>query len=619
MAANAAYRFFSAERPILGLPAREVFPEVLAQEVFVYLDRALETGEVQSGREWHIQLDRGAGLEDIFIDFTISPVAGADGVNAGVNIMLVDITEQVLEKRAMQRRAAEAQRRYEAARGVVAELQSALLPTALPVLPRVQIAASYLLADADTAAGGDWFDAFPLPGGRLALIVGDVVGHGVAASATMGQLRVVLRERLAATGDLPAAIDAVDRIAVTLPGGRATTVCVVVLDPSCGTMVYCTAGHPPPLVIGEQEPRYLPATGAGPLGVGSRFPVSQEKLGTSEILLLYTDGILERPGRDVPQSTVELARVATESAADRIFHGQFPTAVDRLTIQTVELLTRGSGHSDDITMLAAQRVTAPARLDLRVPARSETLTELRVRLQAWLDTARVGAHDADAIRHAVIELAANVIDHAWIDSPDEHWFTVTADLTDTGHIHAQVTDRGRWREPAPSADRGLGLHLSSQLVDDLRLTHDEQGTTATITYRVHHRARLLSTADLAPAPAVRPAAQNELLLILDQPHAPQPRIRVDGPIDTVTADEFDRAVRTAGSAGVRTLTVDLTGVTHLASAGVAALHRLTALHQASKTRLRLYAPTGSPADMILSLVSLTHETVDPGYPENTIQ
>ena len=77
-------------------------------------------------------------------------------------------------------------------RAIVAELQEALLPTALPVLPRARIAARYLVAGQEQAAGGDWFDAIPLNGGAVALVVGDVIGHGLSASAAMGQLRAVL-------------------------------------------------------------------------------------------------------------------------------------------------------------------------------------------------------------------------------------------------------------------------------------------------------------------------------------------------------------------------------------------------------------------------------------------
>src|SRR5262249_30103621 len=148
-----------------------------------------------------------------------------------------------------QARAAEVQRRYEQARDVIDALQRELLPGGVPVLPRLEVAASYLLADVETAAGGDWFDALAFEDGRVALGGGDVVGHGISASATMGQLRVLLRERLSATGDLLTALDALNLAARWIPGARAATVCVAVLDPTTGALSYCTAGHPAPLLL----------------------------------------------------------------------------------------------------------------------------------------------------------------------------------------------------------------------------------------------------------------------------------------------------------------------------------------------------------------------------------
>ena len=119
---------------------------------------------------------------------------------------------------------------------VVAELQQALLPAALPVLPGLSIAARYLVAAPDQAAGGDWFDVIPLPDGAVALVVGDVVGHGVAASAAMGQLRAVLGELLLETGDVQAALHRIDRMAKRPQALRATTVCVAVLDAASGAL-----------------------------------------------------------------------------------------------------------------------------------------------------------------------------------------------------------------------------------------------------------------------------------------------------------------------------------------------------------------------------------------------
>src|SRR5262249_26291131 len=144
------------------------------------------------------------------------------------------------------------------------------LPTALPVLPRARIAARYLVADQEQAAGGDWFDAIPLDGGRVALVVGDVVGDGGAASAAVGQPRGVLGGALAAEADLGQVLYRTDAFAARAPALRAATLTVAVLDPARGTLRYTTCGHPPPLVIAaDGTARYLEGTGTGPLGTGS--------------------------------------------------------------------------------------------------------------------------------------------------------------------------------------------------------------------------------------------------------------------------------------------------------------------------------------------------------------
>src|SRR5580704_1363090 len=127
-------------------------------------------------------------------------------------------------------------------------MQEALLPTALPVLPRARIAARYLVAGQEQAAGGDWFDAIPLADGTVALMVGDVVGNGMVATAAMGQLRAVLAELLATEADLELVLERTDAYAARNPALRAVTLALAVLDPADGKLRYTTCGHPPPLV-----------------------------------------------------------------------------------------------------------------------------------------------------------------------------------------------------------------------------------------------------------------------------------------------------------------------------------------------------------------------------------
>lgn len=292
---------------------RDAYPEVEGQQLVELMDRVHASGRAETSREWRVQLARADGgvPEEMFLDFTVSARRATSGDVVGVLASIVDVTARVRERQAAQALAEEAQRRYEAVRGLVAELQRELLPTGLPIVPHTQVASSYLLAEEDTAAGGDWFDAVTIPDGRLGLVVGDVVGHGVAASAVMGQLRAVLAERLAAGAGPVDALDALDRVAARDLGTRAATVCVAVLDLATGALSYCTAGHPPPLLIAAGgEPRFLAPTGAPPLGVRRRSgprEVGQDRLDVGDVLLLYSDGVVERPGRELGASTVELS------------------------------------------------------------------------------------------------------------------------------------------------------------------------------------------------------------------------------------------------------------------------------------------------------------------------
>ncbi|ANZ40166.1 hypothetical protein BBK82_33175 [Lentzea guizhouensis] len=441
-------------------------------------------------------------------------------------------------------------------------------------------------------------------------MVGDVVGHGLAASATMGQLRVVLSERLAATGDLHAAIASADAAARRIAGAAAATTCVAVLDPETGVVEYAAAGHPPPLVVSGDEARFLRSAGDQPLGVAELDPeVQHATLRPGDLLLLYTDGILERPGRTHAESTVELLRTAAGAAADCAVRGGVPCA-DLVCTQTVELLTGTTGHEDDITLLAAQLVPAPAEFHHRYPAAPASLPLVGTELAEWLGHLRVGTDDTDALRHAVVELATNAVEHAYAGSADEHEFAVSARLTTGGEVEVEVADTGRWREPVPSADRGLGLQITADMVDHFRVAHDDTGTTSVVRHLVSRPARLLTAADTGPATGGRPP-RDRSLHVEAEPSA-TPRIRVSGPVDAHTAAHFEQAVHVAGATGTRSLTVDLGEVTHLAGAAVPVLHRLVSRHRHNSTELLLRAPVGTPADVVMTTVGIDHDTGRPG-------
>jgi len=297
--ANRAARAFFGDRPrIVGRPIREVYPEITGQQLYPLLDRVLPTGEPFTAHEWRIIVEGHPDGDERFVSFWLVAVSGPDGRRCGVGCQFVDVTAQVRRRRSAEDDAETVRRRYAAAQDVVLTLQRSLLPAGLPVLPGVRTAAHYLVAAAEQAAGGDWFEAVPV-GGQVVAVVGDVVGHGAEASAVMGQLRAVLVEFLLDGDDLATALVRLDRFASRVPGARGATVCLAVIDPADGTVRYACAGHPPPLVVAvDGSTRYLPAPGGGPLSLAGPAPrVGAAALAPNELLLMFSDGLVERPGR----------------------------------------------------------------------------------------------------------------------------------------------------------------------------------------------------------------------------------------------------------------------------------------------------------------------------------
>ncbi|WP_229073185.1 SpoIIE family protein phosphatase [Actinoplanes sp. DH11] len=556
-----------------------------------------------NGRQWRAHLTQPDGsVHEMYATFTIVPWRDAGGGLRGVIGAGFDVTELARTRIAAEAEADRLRRRYEQNRDVMATLQRELLPAGLPVLPGLQVAASYLLADTETAAGGDWFDAVSQPDGRVALVVGDVVGHGVTASGVMGRLRAVLQERLDAGAGIPEALAAADRVAHRVRAAHATTICLVTLDPATGEMAYCTAGHPPPLVItASGGTRYLPATGGVPLGAAGRFPIGTARLGPDDMLLLHSDGILERPGAG--DGAAELAQVAADAAAGRALHDPDATAAERVCTQTVELLVRAGGHADDITLLAAQRVLPVPDLAVDLPAEPGALRLARRRIGAWLSAAGAAEGDVFVLQHALGELATNAIEHAFGGDFGKDVIEIHATLTAYGLVEATVTDHGGWRVPERQPVRGRGLALTAQLVQSLRVEPGPHGTVATVRQPLSRPARLLSSFD-APSPVVRKVAE---LTITELPGGDEARVQLDGPMDAASSAHVRQELLRRSRGGSVPMTVDLSGVTHLSSAGVSALHLVAGSH-VDEAPLTLVAAPGSPARQILDLVGLAGVT-----------
>ncbi len=522
-AMNAAFRAFTGRSDVLGVPYQDAFPELATEPLRDMLDRVYATGQPETRTEWRARIESDpagpGGLDEVYADVTVAPRRAADGTVTGLLVIATDVTDRVARQRAdrqraARQRAADAECGNPATPGIVAEVQEALLPAALPVLPRVRIAAWYLVAGQEQSAGGDWCDAIPLADGSVALVVGDVVGHGVAASAAMGQLRAVLTELLAAEAELGRVLERADAFAARTPALRAATLALAVLDPADGKLRYTTCGHPPPLVIGiDGAARYLEGTGARPLGTGSPPILATSALAPGELVLLYSDGLVEQPDRTIDEGMAELAETAAGAAAEQALAFAADPAAERVCQRTVELLTR-TGRADDITALAAQRLADPVpSLRLELPSERASLTTARDAFAGWLSRLDVAAEDWEALHLALVEVFTNAIEHAYPrDQPGI--IELEASLGDDGKVECRVTDYGSWRPPDPAdADRGHGLMVAGQVVDQLLVSHPplshstragdgaagSRGTVVTLRHRLGRPAILASGHDGAQA------------------------------------------------------------------------------------------------------------------------
>ncbi|WP_086661894.1 SpoIIE family protein phosphatase [Lentzea kentuckyensis] len=611
VAANESFRRCAGVPEPVGMTSREILPEFESQRIQAAIDRVYLTGEAQTASEWRMHLDRrGDGdVLELYVDFVMEPYFHADGTVRGVAMYGLDVTDRVRRRQAEAARAAHARSRYERPRDVVVDLQAAILPTSLPVLPQARIAARYLVAAEDQAAGGDWFDAVTRPDGNVVLIVGDVVGHGVAASAAMGQLRAVLKHLLCTNADLTAVLSQVNTFATRERVLRAATLALVLLDPRTGEFSYSRCGHPAPLVVRANGTAvYLDGAVSGPLGVGRTPVVETGRLGHDDLVLLYSDGLVERPNRSLSEGTAELAAVASDAAMNRVLpKGAASSPAERVCQLTVELLTR-TGYHDDVTALAAQRLATPVPpLSVRLRAALGDLPAARHAVRGWLTELDVGHQDQEVLELAVGEAVTNVVEHAYPDgSGIVH---ISAELHPDGICELRITDEGRWRTPdvAPS-ERGHGLMLCEQLVDELTITHPPRqvgepvgarGTTVTVRHYLNQPAMVASGSTGSTTSSVFSPYRAETVVRDDIR-----LVRISGPIDAMTAAVFERDLLRASRGGVAPMTVDLSGVTHLASSGVRILYEVTDQLSAHQQRPTLIAPDDSPAALVLDLVDL---------------
>lgn len=258
-------------------------------------------------------------------------------------------------------------RRYTQQHQAALTLQRSLLPQALPEYSAVEVAHLYLPADPATGVGGDWFDVIPLSGARVALVVGDVVGHGLHAAATMGRLRTAVHT-LAGLDYAPEEVlshldDLVNRLAAEQeradghpPGQQivGATCLYAVYDPTSRRCTLARAGHLPPVVVTSDGTVSLPDLPEGPpLGLGGLpFESAELELAEGSLLALYTDGLVEAGGLDLDQGLERLREVLSRPGR----------SLEENCTDVQDALLPDHPPDDVALLLARTRVLAPERV-----------------------------------------------------------------------------------------------------------------------------------------------------------------------------------------------------------------------------------------------------------------
>ncbi|WP_263550943.1 SpoIIE family protein phosphatase [Geodermatophilus sp. YIM 151500] len=477
----------------------------------------------------------------------------------------------------------------------VAQVQSSLLPPSLPLLPGVRLSGSYQRATSVRDAGGDWYDAVPLGGGRLALVVGDAVGHGVPAAGAMSRLRGAMRSSAQRDPSPAAVLAAADAFAAQMDDVEGASVFYGILDAGTGALTYTAAGHPAPLVVrADGSTSFLTLTPRPPLGSlpEAPAPVRTAELDLGATLVLFSDGALAAGDGDPEAGLARLADV-TGAVLDRP-DALEPEASAGLAEAIAEGLRSPGGWPDDVAVLVAhRRAGSQDPLHVELTAVPAALPGVRRRFSAWLTGLGMGEQDRVGVMVAVGEACANAAEHAYRGTePGPMW--VTAEVDVDGLLTVTVRDQGSWRPPdRDPGDRGRGLLIMRQLVDGVSLVEDG-GTTVTMNLRLRRSPEVGTE---------HPPSAAGASVSVDRDVEP-PAVRIAGAVDEVGAEHLRIRLLEASHGGTGPVQLDLAEATVFSSAAVRVVLAVARIARDEGWRLPVHAPEGGTARHVLQVSGL---------------
>jgi serine phosphatase RsbU (regulator of sigma subunit)/anti-sigma regulatory factor (Ser/Thr protein kinase) len=391
------------------------------------------------------------------------------------------------------RRASEIERLYEEARTAAESYRGGLLPEGIPSLPRFNLVAHYIPAEAGRAVCGDFYDFVPLGDGRLGLVIGDVCGVGPRAANDSALARHSLRYLASEERDPAKLLERVsEQIRAQIGSERFVRLVFGSLEPERGILTYAAAGHVPPVLYraGSKDVEWLQGGGL-PLGAvaGAHYASASVELAPGDMLVFYTDGVTEAARRGRPFGQRKLTDLVKRYGVGT--PGEFIQAVRR----AVGAWVSGGELRDDVALLVSQvvpdtAVNEPTR-ELVLPSEPARIREVRRFVASFLEDVRAPVETSSDILLAVSEAAANACRYG---RTGNSWseLRIRCRLEHPDFI-VSVTDEGGGfdlsgievqRMPDPFASGGRGLFLMQQLMDQVSFASTDEGTTVTLKRRI---------------------------------------------------------------------------------------------------------------------------------------
>ena len=591
---------------------RVVWLETEADLERLYPEREVLPAEIRDGARAAVPLvTHGSAVGVLYVNFGAQRRLGDDEVT-----FMRTLGHQCAQ-------ALERARLYEREHHAAETFQRALLPVEIPQVPGVAIHTVYRPGARESNVGGDWYDVFRLPSGKIVVSVGDVAGRGLTAAVVMGEIRQTIRTA-AVEHEEPAVVLGQTSQVLALAHGRDTmaTAIVAVLDPLSSTLSYATAGHPAPLLaLPGGEATALPAAGV-PLGYLStqQAPSWTVTLPAGALLVLYTDGLIEQQ-RDIAagqDALIEALRRESAAPSDDPARALLREVLgDRRATDDVAIITVGI----DAALLE--------RFDLTLPAEPASAAVVR---QTVRRIARVAALDEKreaALTVAVGEAMNNAIEHAYRATGGA---VQVRGVRDADAVRVSIIDTGTWRQAHGPDGGGHGLRLIEQLADSMEVRQTPAGTAVTVVMRLPHPpqapprpAAAPSSGAAHPSPDVPAAATDANSprsaggVATQTPARPHPApagarlsrrdgmtvVEAFGDLDAACVDDVRRTLADAAREDTAAVILSLEHADYIDSLTIRELFAFGGDLGTRRQSLALIVPPGSPLERILAIAGVT--------------